>query len=102
MPPRVTLAWSRCSICGRHAPTWRCKLPSGGYAEACLFCIHTLRLPCRSIGAPPRGAQAGQAAPSLEPDEALLETITSGRSRRRSKGASTARRSAGRHRRGSR
>ncbi len=89
MPPRVTLAWSRCQLCGRHAPVWRCRV-EGRVVEACMFCAYTLGLSCDGlrVPSPPRGARG---RPSLEPDESLLEELSTSRTRA---GGSQARRRA--------
>ena len=79
MPPRITLAWSRCPICGRHAPVWRCRV-GGRIVEACMFCAYTLGLSCDSLRVPGR-SRGVRGRPSLEPDESLLEELSAGRTR---------------------
>jgi hypothetical protein len=95
VPPRITLAWSRCEICGRHAPVWQCRIGSRR-VNACLHCIVTLRLRCAglalaSVGEAPREGRRAATA-GLEPDEALIERLTArggrrGARRRRSSGS---------------
>ncbi|MEB2836281.1 MAG: hypothetical protein GSR80_000303 [Desulfurococcales archaeon] len=79
MPPRITLAWSRCPICGRHAPVWHCRA-GGRVVEACMFCAYTLGLSCEGLRVPSR-PYGVRGRPSLEPDESLLEELSTGRTR---------------------
>lgn len=90
MPPRTTLAWSRCALCGRHAPTWRCRV-GGSYVDVCLFCAYTLRLKCEGLTLAVRPSLTKT---SLEPDESLLEKLEAG------KQATPARRTTRRYRSG--
>jgi ribosome-binding protein aMBF1 (putative translation factor) len=71
VPPRVTLAWNRCALCGRHAPTWRCRV-GGRYVDVCLFCAYTLRLKCEGLTL---AVSPSPTRTSLEPDEALLKKL---------------------------
>ncbi|MEB3816898.1 MAG: hypothetical protein LRS46_03040 [Desulfurococcales archaeon] len=84
MPPRITLGWDRCDLCGRHAPTWKCRV-GGKTLNICLFCAYTLSASCESLTLELPRRAPGPEKPVLEPDERVLEKYSKtvvGRGRR--------------------
>ena len=75
MSSRLTLAWDRCEVCGRHYPTSYCARVK---AWLCPHC--TSLLGCREGGR--RGA-APRRSLKLEPDEDFIESVALKARRRR-------------------
>ncbi len=65
MPPRNTLAWEVCEICGRHSPTTKCSI-NGRRLKLCIFCFALFGNKC--------GEKATKTA--LSPNEKVIENIT--------------------------
>ncbi|GAB6147853.1 hypothetical protein [Stetteria hydrogenophila] len=71
MGSRITMAWERCSLCGRLGPTFYCKR-LGGWI--CAWCASFIE--CEEKR-PARPARAGRLRRSLAPDEELINTVAS-------------------------
>jgi len=69
MPPRNTLAWEICELCGRHIPTIECTI-GDKKVKLCSFCLFLYRDLCKEL------KSKISKETSFMPNEELIESIS--------------------------
>ncbi|MCE4621668.1 MAG: hypothetical protein F7B95_04450 [Desulfurococcales archaeon] len=71
---RTSLSWSKCDVCRRTLPVFRCRI-KGLRVNICLICAYTLSADCDEVEVRIGARRAELSKRSISPDERLIRTL---------------------------